>query len=254
VLKTRVIPTLLHKGSQLVKGERFAADRPVGSALQAIKVYNRRGVDELCFLDVEASTEGRPPDFRLIDELADECFMPLTVGGGVRNVSDVRDLLAVGADKVAINTAALENERLISQAAERFGVQCVVVAVDVRREGPKENPSWRVYSRCGAEPTEWEPAAWAARCEELGAGEFLLQSIDRDGTMEGYDLEIVARVCATVSAPVIASGGAGSYAHMAEVVAAGASAVAAASIFHFTEMTPREAKLHLQGQGVPVRV
>jgi cyclase len=250
MLKTRVIPTLLHKGTQLVKGVRFAADRPVGSALQAIKVYNRRGVDELCFLDVEASVEGRPPDFRLIDELADECFMPLTVGGGVRSVSDVRDLLAVGADKVAINTAAIENERLISDAAERFGVQCVVLAIDVKREAG----DWRVFSHCGSRETAWEPAAWAARCEQLGAGEILLQSIDRDGTMEGYDVEIVRRVCAAVSAPVIASGGAGSYAHMAEAVAAGASAVAAASIFHFTEMTPREAKLHLQTQGVRVRV
>jgi cyclase len=250
MLKTRVIPTLLHKGSQLVKGVRFASDRPVGSALQAIKVYNRRGVDELAFLDVEASTQGRPPDFRLIDELADECFMPLTVGGGVRSISDVRDLLAVGADKVAINTAALENERLISEAASRFGVQCVVVAIDVKREGP----DWRVVSHCGRRATDWEPSAWAARCEQLGAGEILLQSIDRDGTMEGYDLPIIGRVCQAVGAPVIASGGAGSYEHLAQAVAAGASAVAAASIFHFTEMTPREAKLHLQSQGVPVRV
>jgi cyclase len=254
MLKTRVIPTLLHRGSQLVKGVRFSADRPVGSAVQAIKVYNRRGVDELVFLDVTASAEGRPPDFALIDELADECFMPLTVGGGVRSIADVRDLLAVGADKVAINTAALANETLISEAAAKFGVQCVVVAVDVRREGDGETAGWRVMSRAGTTATDWEPVAWAQRVEALGAGEILLQSIDRDGTMEGYDLEVIRAVADAVRIPVVASGGAGSYADMAAAVAAGASAVAAASIFHFTEMTPREAKLHLREQGAPVRL
>jgi len=251
MLKTRVIPTLLHKDVGLVKGVGFASDRRVGAALQAIKVYNRRGVDELVFMDVTATLDSRAPDFHLIDELADECFMPLTVGGGVRSVADFQDLLAVGADKVSVNSAAIANERLIADAAEKFGVQCVVVAIDVRRDGE----TWRVMSRCGTQPTELEPVAWAKRCEELGAGEILLTSIDRDGAMQGYDVEITRAVVDAVSVPVIASGGAGSYADMARVVLdGGASAVAAASIFHFTEMTPREAKQHLKECGIPVRL
>lgn len=251
MLKVRVIPTLLHKGVGLVKGVGFKSDRRVGSALQAIKVYNRRGVDELVFLDVTASLEDRPPDFALIDELADECYMPLTVGGGVRRVEDFRDLLAVGADKVAVNSAALANERLISDAAERFGVQCVVAAIDVKRVGDRNV----VYAKCGREETTRDPVDWAQRCETLGAGEILLTSIDRDGAMCGYDIDLIRSVVEAVSIPVVASGGAGSYAHMADaVIDGGASAVAAASIFHFTEMTPREAKMHLQERGAPVRL
>jgi len=251
MLKTRVIPTLLHKDVGLVKGVAFASDRRVGAALQAIKVYNRRGVDELVFMDVTATLDGRAPDFHLIDELADECFMPLTVGGGVRSVADFQDLLAVGADKVSVNSAAIANEKLIAQAAERFGVQCVVAAIDVRRDGD----AWQVMSRCGTQPTDLEPVAWAKRCEQLGAGEILLTSIDRDGAMQGYDVAITRAVVDAVSVPVIASGGAGSYEDMASVVLdGGASAVAAASIFHFTEMTPRQAKMHLKERGIPVRL
>ena len=251
MLKVRVIPTLLQKDLGLVKGVRFRSDRRVGGALQAIKVYNRRGVDELVYFDISASLAGRPPDFNQIDELADECFMPLTVGGGVRTVADIQNLLAVGADKVAVNTWAIETPELISEAASRFGVQCVVAAIDVRRQAE----GWQVYARCGQEPTGLDPVGWALRCERLGAGEILLTSIDRDGTMQGYDLEIIRQVTAAVSIPVVASGGAGSYDHMvAACLEGGASAVAAASIFHFTEMTPREAKLALRAQGLPVRL
>jgi len=251
MLKIRIIPTLLHKDVGLVKGVRFASDRRVGSALQAIKVYNRRGVDELAFFDVTASLANRPPDFALIDELADECFMPLTVGGGVRSLADVQGLLAVGADKVALNTAIIENETLISEAAMKHGVQCVVAVIDVKREGN----GWRVYSRCGQQAAGLDPVEWAQRCEKLGAGEIILQSIDQDGTMEGYDIEITRRVCEAVSIPVIASGGAGEYEHMAQACIEGkASAVAAASIYTFTEKTPREAKQHLRERGLPVRL
>ncbi len=251
MLKTRILPTLLFKDNGLVKGKQFQSDRPVGSALQAIKVYNRREVDELIFLDVNASLQGRPPDFEQIDELADECFMPMTVGGGVSQVEHIRGLLAVGADKICIGSAAFSDPGLISEGARMYGRQCIVAAIDVRREGG----DWRVYSHCGTRPTEYEPAAWAREVERLGVGEIVLTSIDRDGTMSGYDIEITKRVAAAVSVPVIASGGAGQFAHMVEVLKlGGASAVAAASIFHFTEMTPREAKLYLRDSGFAMRL
>ena len=251
MLKTRVIPTLLFKDFGLVKGVAFRSDRPVGSALQAIKVYNRREVDELVFFDVSATLAGRPPDFRQIDELADDCFMPMTVGGGVRNLQDVQGLLAVGADKVCINTAAIANRTLISDAAEQYGSQCIVVAIDFRRE----SGDWRVYGHCGTKPTELDPISWAIEVERLGAGEIILTSIERDGTMQGYDVKITRRVSEAVSIPVVASGGAGEFAHMAEVLRFGkASAVAAASIYHFTEKTPKEAKHYLRAEGFAVRI
>jgi len=245
MLKTRVLPTLLFKDNGLVKGRCFQSDRPVGSALQAIKV------DELMFLDVSATLQGRPPDFAQVDELADECFMPMTVGGGVSRLEHIRGLLAVGADKVSIGTAAFSNPDLISEGARNFGRQCIVAAIDVRREGS----CWRVHSHCGQQPTDLEPVAWARELERLGAGEIVLTSIDRDGTMTGYDVEITRRVAAAVSVPVIASGGAGAFSHMAEVLKdGGAGAVAAASMFHFTEKTPREAKVYLRDNGFSMRL
>jgi cyclase len=251
VLKTRILPTLLFKDNGLVKGKQFHSDRPVGSALQAIKVYNRREVDELIFLDVNATHQGRPPDFALIDELADECFMPMTVGGGVSKVEHIGGLLTVGADKVCIGSAAFANPKLISEGARMYGRQCIVAAIDVRREGD----GWRVYSHCGARAADLEPVAWAQEVERLGAGEIVLTSIDRDGTMTGYDVEITRRVTAAVSIPVIASGGAGDFSHMADVLkVGGASAAAAASIFHFTERTPREAKVYLNERGFAMRL
>jgi cyclase len=251
VLKIRVMPTLLFKDVGLVKGEQFRSDRPVGSAMQAIKVYNRRGVDELVFLDVTGTPSGRPPDFGQIDQLADECFMPLTVGGGVRSTTDIASLLAVGADKVCVNSAAIADPQLVVEGSRRFGAQCIVVGIDVRKEGH----AWRVWSHCGRRPTELDPVAWAKEVAGLGAGEVLLTSIDRDGMMSGYDVEITRRVSEAVSIPVIVSGGAGDYAHMAEVLLEGkASAVAAASIYHFSERTPREAKLYLRECGFAVRV
>jgi len=251
MLKIRVMPTLLFKDVGLVKGVGFKSDRRVGAALQAIRVYNRRGVDELVFVDVAATRSDRPPPFALIDELADECFMPLTVGGGVRSVDDIGRLLAVGADKVAINTAAIADSGLIAEGSSRFGAQCMVVSIDVRRE----DDGWQVYSHAGTHPTGLDPVSWAQTAERLGAGEILLTSIDRDGTMQGYDVEITRRVSEAVSIPLVASGGAGEYAHMAEVLREGAaSAVAAASIYHFTHNTPREAKVFLQREGFAMRL
>ncbi len=251
-IKIRVMPTLLYKEVGLVKGIGFDSWRRVGSAMQAVKVYNMREVDELVLLDISATQEGRTPDFSLIDELADECFMPLTVGGGIRTIDDVHHLLQVGADKVALNTAAVEHPDLIAQIARRFGSQCVVVSIDARRH---PDGSYEVYTRAGTTPTGKDPVVLAREAQNLGAGEILLTSIDRDGTMTGYDVDLTSRICATVSIPVIASGGAGSYEHMAEVLRDGrASAVAAASIFHFTQQTPLEAKHYLRTQGFHVRI
>jgi len=247
-LKIRVIPTLLHKSWGLVKGVRFDSLRAVGSPMQAIKVYNLRNVDELVFLDVSATAEQRGPDFDLIDELADECFMPLAVGGGIRDLDDVRRLLAVGADKVVLGTAALAHPELVRDASDRFGAQCVVVSIDTKRDGS-------VWTHSGAVPTGRDAVDVAKEMERLGAGELLVQSVDDDGVMAGYDVDTIARVSAAVSIPVIASGGAGNFAHMIEALSAGgASAVAAASIFHFTEQTPMEAKQALGAAGYPVRV
>ncbi|HVZ01632.1 MAG TPA: imidazole glycerol phosphate synthase cyclase subunit [Dongiaceae bacterium] len=251
-VKTRVMPTLLFRDVGLVKGVRFDSWRRTGSALQAIKVYNMREVDELVFLDIRATPDGRAPDFAQIDELADECFMPMTVGGGVRNVDHVGRMLAVGADKVALNTAALERPKLIDDAARQYGSQCIVISIDVLRhpDGKVE-----VISKCGTERTGRDPVEWAREVEAAGAGEILLTSVDRDGTFEGYDVPLTRAVAEAVKIPVIASGGCGNYAHMAAVLRDGkATAVAAASIFHFTEQTPREAKLYLKQQGFNVRV
>lgn len=250
MLKTRIIPTLLYKDFGLVKGIAFDSLRAVGSPMQAVKVYELRAVDELVFLDVSASRQHRLPDYDLIDELADECFMPLTVGGGVACLAAVRRLLEVGADKVCIGSAAVEHPGVVDEAAAHFGSQCIVVSIDFR-VGP-DGP--RVWIRSGSEETVRHPVDLAREVAARGAGEILLQSIDRDGTMSGYDLETTREVSRAVSVPVIASGGAGTYAHMLEVLSAGeASAVAAASMFHFTEQTPLDAKQYLGAHGIHVR-
>ncbi len=252
MLKARVIPTLLYKDFGLVKGVAFDSWRPVGSAMQTVKVYNMREVDELIFVDITATDDARPPDFDTVDELADECFMPMTVGGGVSTVDDATRLLQVGADKVALGTAAVESPQIIRAIAERFGAQCAVVSIDFKRA---PDGSCEVYTHSGKQPTGKDPIAFARDVEALGAGEILLQSIDRDGTMDGYDLQLIRLVCNAVSIPVIASGGAGSFEHMTEAILdAKASAVAAASMFHFTRQTPLEAKAYLASKGIPVRL
>lgn len=252
MLKIRVMPTLLFKDVGLVKGVGFDSWRRTGSAMQAIKVYNMREVDELVFLDVTATREGRSPDFASVDELADECFMPLAVGGGVRTIEDVRRLLQVGADKVVINTAMVEIPDLVAQVAQRFGAQCVVISIDARQHA---DGSYEVYTRAGTQATGLDPVDLAQRAAAMGAGEIIITAIERDGTMTGYDLELTRRVSAAVHIPVIASGGAGSYDHMAQALREGqASAVAAASMFHFTQQTPLEAKQYLKRHGFDVRL
>ena len=252
MLKVRVMPTLLYKDHGLVKGIGFDSWRRVGSAMQAIKVYNMREVDELVFVDIRATIEGREPDFQLIDDLADDCFMPMTVGGGVRSIEDARKLLQVGADKVAVNSAAIEDLSIIEQIAKRFGSQCAVVSIDAKR-GPDN--SYEVVSHSGTRGTGIDPVKYAKSVESAGAGEILLTSVDQDGTMNGYDIALTKVITSAVSIPVIASGGAGNYDHMKDVIREGhASAVAAASIFHFTEQTPLAAKSYLAENNIAVRL
>ncbi len=251
MLKIRIIPTLLFKDFGLVKGVQFDSWRRTGSAMQTIKVYNLREVDEIIFVDITASKEGRPPDFATIDELADECFMPMTVGGGVRSLEDARRLAEVGADKISINSALIDNPQIVAQIARKYGSQFVVASIDVRLIDGR----YVVYTHAGTRPAPVALLDLVKQVEDLGAGEILLTSIDRDGTMQGYDIELNGLVSAATRLPVIASGGAGNYHHMAEVLKhTSVSAVAAASIFHFTEQTPLEAKRFLQAQGFAVRL
>jgi imidazole glycerol-phosphate synthase subunit HisF len=252
LLKTRIIPILLFKDYGLVKGKIFDSWRRTGSAMQAVKVYNLREVDELIFLDITATLQNRGPDIVQIDELADECFMPMTVGGGIKTIKDISNLLSVGADKVAINTACYQNTSLITESAKEFGAQCIVVSIDIKNTGTN---TWKVYSHCGSQCENLDPVAWAKEVEQRGAGEILLTSIDRDGTMEGYDVEITKMIADAISIPVIAAGGAGNYSHMADVLDIGnASAVAASSMYHFTEQTPLEAKSFLADKGFNIRL
>lgn len=251
MLKVRVIPTLLWKGFGLVKGVGFNSWRRVGSVLPAIKVYNTRDVDELVLVDITASPENNAPDHDSVSDFSDECSVPLTVGGGITTIDQIVALLHAGADKVSLNSVIYERPSFVDEAANRFGAQCIVVSIDARRT---EGGSYTCFSHAGARETGRDPVSWAKELAGRGAGEILLTSIDRDGTMTGYDLDLIERVTKAVDIPVIASGGAGQYGHMVEAVRdAGASAVAAASIFHFTEQTPAGAKQALLAAGIPVR-
>lgn len=251
MLKVRIIPTLLWKDFGLVKGVGFNSWRRVGSVLPAIKVYNSRDVDELILVDISASTEATVPDHDSVSDFSEECAVPLTVGGGITSLNQILSLLHSGADKIAVNTIAYAKPTLIDAAASRFGAQCVVASIDVRQI---ESGRYACFSYSATVNTGKEVVAWAKELADRGAGEILLTSIDRDGTMQGYDLELIQQVTQAVEIPVIASGGAGNYIHMIEAVQqAGASAVAAASIFHFTEQTPAGAKVAMQAVGIPVR-
>jgi len=246
MLATRVIPTILTKGAHMVKGKCFASDRVVGATLQAMRVHGRRGVDELVLLDVTATLENREPDYALVAKITDELFAPLTVGGGVRKIEHFRELLNAGADKISISTAAIETPELIDQAAGKFGNQAVVVSIDV-----KDN---LVTSRCGRLITERDPVRWAKECVDRGAGEILLNNVNRDGTMVGYDLDLIWRVSEAVSVPVVASGGAGTYEHLYQGIQAGASAVAAGAMYQFSDATPKGASQYLANKGIEVRL
>ena len=245
------MPVLLHSDVGLVKGIGFDSWRRVGTAMPAVKVYNLREVDELVFLDVNATRRGRAIDLGIVEDIAGECFVPLTVGGGIRDVDDVRRLLMAGADKISINTAGVRDPALIGRVADRFGSQCVVASVDARLQAER----YEVWTHAGTVETGLDPVEVSLAAEAMGAGEILITSIDRDGTMTGYDIELVRRVAEAVKIPVIASGGAGTYEHMVQVLEeTNATAVAAASMFHFTQQTPREAKRFLARKGFAVRL
>jgi imidazole glycerol-phosphate synthase subunit HisF len=254
-LAKRIIPCLDVKDGRVVKGIRFEALRDAGDPVEQAMRYDAQRADELCFLDITASHEGRQATLEMIRRTADNVFIPFTVGGGVRSVDDFVALLGAGADKVSVNTAAVRDPELVARAAGHFGSQCVVVAVDARRaEAGGGVPSgFEVFTHGGRSGTGLDAVEWARRVESLGAGEILLTSMDRDGTRDGYDLELVAAVSGAVRIPVIASGGAGALEHLDQALAAGAHAVLAASIFHFGEYTLAEARRYLAARGHPVR-
>ena len=253
-LAKRIIPCLDVRDGRVVKGIRFEGLRDAGDPVEQAVRYDRERADELCFLDITASHEARPALLDVIRRTADSVFIPLTVGGGVRSVDDFHALLGAGADKVSVNTAALRDPALISRAADHFGSQCVVAAVDARRvTAPGEAPRWEVFTHGGRTPTGIDAVEWSARLVELGAGEVLLTSMDSDGTRAGYDLELLRAVSGAVAVPVIASGGAGTLEHLDQALGAGAHAVLAASIFHFGEHTIEEARRFLAERGHPVR-
>jgi cyclase len=251
MLAKRIIPCLDVKDGRVVKGTKFVGLRDAGDPVECAIAYDKAGADELVYLDITASHEKRKTFIDVVRRTAEKAFMPLTVGGGVTATDDFRELLLAGADKVSVNSAAVRQPRLLSQAAARFGSQCVVLAIDARRDGSR----WRVYTHGGRTPTPLDAVEWARRGERLGAGEILLTSMDCDGTQEGYDLELTRAVSEAVRIPVIASGGVGSLAHLADGILKGkAEAVLAASIFHYRTHTIREAKQYLKKKGIPVRL
>jgi cyclase len=251
-LTRRVIPCLDVTDGRVVKGIEFVNLRDAGDPVELAAFYNAEGADELVFLDITASSDSRATMIDVVERTANQIFIPLTVGGGVRKVEDIRQLLSAGADKVSINTAAIHEPELITRGAERFGRQCIVVAIDARYE--PERGSWGVYTHGGRKPAGLDAVEWAARAAELGAGELLVTSMDRDGTKEGYDLPLLEAISRVANVPLIASGGAGTLQHMVEALEPGrADAVLAASIFHFGEYRVPEAKAYLAAHGIPIR-
>ncbi len=254
-LAKRIIPCLDVDAGRVVKGVRFVAIRDAGDPVEVARRYDQQGADELTFLDITASSDGRETIAHVVEAVAAEVFIPLTVGGGVRSVADIRRLLNAGADKVSINTAAVHDPELVGEAAGRFGSQCIVVAIDAKRVPGDGAPRWQVYTHGGRRATGIDALAWARRMCALGAGEILLTSMDRDGTRDGFDLALTRAVAEAVAVPVIASGGVGRLEHLAAgVTEGGADAVLAASIFHFGEHTIEEAKRYLAGRGIEVRL
>ena len=257
MLAKRIIPCLDVKEGRVVKGVGFVNLKDAGDPVEAARAYDAEGADELCYLDIMASHEERKIFLDVVSHTAEQVFMPLTVGGGVRTLDDIRDLLRAGADKVSINTAAVERPEFVKEAAERFGTQCIVVAVDAKRAGndaKRAGDGWEVFTHGGRRPTGLDAVEWTRKMAAFGAGEILLTSMDQDGTKEGYDLALTAAIAEAVEIPIIASGGAGTLEHLYEGFVQGkADAVLAASIFHYRQHTIREAKDYLRARGIPVR-
>jgi cyclase len=256
MFKVRVIPCLDVKDGRVVKGINFVDLRDAGDPVEAAIAYDAAGADELCFLDITASHENRGTILDVVRRTAQACFMPLTVGGGVRRVEDIRALLASGADKVSINTAAVARREFVREAAEKFGEQCIVVAIDAKKVSqPGEANRWEIFTHGGRKPTGIDAVGYAREVVELGAGEILLTSMDRDGTRQGFDIPLTRAIADAIPVPVIASGGVGNLDHLVEGIRDGhATAVLAASIFHFGEFSVREAKQHMAGAGLPMRL
>jgi len=254
-LAKRVIPCLDVDNGRVVKGVRFVDIRDAGDPVEVARRYDEQGADEITFLDITASSEERDTMAHVVEQVADQVFIPLTVGGGIRSVEDIRRMLTAGADKVSINTAAVHNPELVRSASERCGAQCIVVAIDAKQVSWDNGGAWEVFTHGGRRETGMDAVQWAAKMAEYGAGEILLTSMDRDGTRDGFDVALTRAVSGAVPVPVIASGGVGSLEHLAEGVSAGrADAVLAASIFHFGEHSVGEAKQHMAARGIEVRL
>jgi cyclase len=252
MLKARVIPCLDVKDGRVVKGVNFVDLRDAGDPVEQARLYDKAGADELCFLDITASHENRDTIYDVVARTAEQCFMPLTVGGGVRVTEDIRKLLLAGADKVSINTAAIHRPEFVLEASQRFGAQCIVVAIDAKQTTPGK---WEIFTHGGRNETGLDAVDWAKRMEGNGAGEILLTSMDRDGTKSGFDIELTRAIADNLRIPVIASGGVGTLDHMVAGIRDGhATAVLAASIFHFGEFSIAETKAHMVAAGVPVRL
>jgi cyclase len=255
-LAKRIIPCLDVENGRVVKGVNFVDIRDAGDPVEVAIRYNEQGADEITFLDITASHEGRDTTVHTVEQIAENVFIPLTVGGGIRSVEDIRTMLNAGADKVSINTAAIHNPELVREAAERFGSQCIVVAIDAKRVDDVDGkPRWEIFTHGGRKPTGIDAVAWAVKMAQLGAGEILLTSMDRDGTKNGFELGVTRAITDAVEIPVIASGGVGNLDHLVDgIIEGGADAVLAASIFHFGEYSVPEAKAYMAERGIEVRL
>ena len=250
MLKKRIIPCLDVKNGRVVKGINFVNLIDAGDPVEQAQIYSDGGADEICFLDITASNENRDIIYDVVEKTSKKCFVPLTVGGGIRSVEDIRKLLNCGADKVSINTAAVENSKVVFESSKKFGSQCIVVAIDAKKNGDK----WEVFTHGGRNNSGIDALEYARQMEENGAGELLVTSMDRDGTQVGYDIDLMFKISSKVNIPVIASGGVGTLDHLAEGIKSGASAVLAASIFHYGTFSVKEAKQYLASKDIPVRI
>ena len=250
MLKNRIIPCLDVKNGRVVKGINFVDLKDAGDPVEQAKIYSDGGADEICFLDITASNENRDTIYEVVEKTSKKCFVPLTVGGGVRSIYDINKLLNCGADKVSINTAAVQNAKVVEDSSRKFGSQCIVVAIDAKRK----DDGWEIFTHGGRNPTGINALEFASKMEKCGAGELLVTSMDKDGTQSGYDIELMQKISSMVNIPVIASGGVGTLDHLVDGIKSGASAVLAASIFHYGTYSVNEAKQYLASKDIPVRI